>query len=162
MIIDASFKNDGSQAILTSPAYTKLSDTGCLTFWYHMWGADMGTLNVTMKKGSQSYNIWAISGNQGNQWRKFSKTIDLSGSSTFQIVFTGVVSHSNGDYAEVLGDIAIDDVSVDRSTSCSSINTPSTPRMTTPKTTSSTTIPSTSTVKQTTVTAGKVADSNMN
>ena len=118
MIIDASYKNNGTQARLTSPTYTKLSDTGCLTFWYHMWGADMGTLNVAMKKGGEITYLFTKTGDQGNSWRSASAPLDLSGSSTFQIIFDGVVSHKNGQLAEVLGDIAIDDVSVNRLTSC--------------------------------------------
>lgn len=112
MLIDASYKVDGSKAILSSPTYHKNSDRGSLTFWYYMWGADMGTLNVTLIKPTGTQTIFSLSGNQGNMWKNVTVGLDLSGADTFHVAFTGLVSHSKGSLKEVLGDIAIDDVSV--------------------------------------------------
>ena len=117
MYVEASYKTHDWRGRLKSPQYTKLSDRGCLTFWYHMWGRDIGTLKVSLKTASESV-IWSKTGDQGNQWLKASVPIDLSYSQTFQIYFDGYVAHQLGDYAEVLGDIAIDDVSVDRRDTC--------------------------------------------
>ncbi|XP_067932933.1 MAM and LDL-receptor class A domain-containing protein 1-like [Watersipora subatra] len=118
MLVDASYKSNGTHTSLVSPMYSKLSNMGCLTFWYHMWGADIGQLIVTMKISNQDINLFTKSGDQGNQWRQFSKTLDLSASNTFQIKFTGTIYHPHGDYTDVLGDIGLDDVSVDRERSC--------------------------------------------
>ena len=44
----------------------------CLRFWYHMKGADIGTLNLYIKTGAGSTNeqiVWSLSGNQGNSWK---------------------------------------------------------------------------------------------
>ena len=47
--------------------------TSCLLFYYHMYGATVGTLNVY----SGSINVFNISGNQGNTWMGVKKTIYL-------------------------------------------------------------------------------------
>lgn len=117
MFLESSYKQPDTIARLVSPSYTKLSNSGCLTFWYHMWGQDIATLKVTLKTSSESV-IWTKTGNQGNQWLQASIPIDLSSSQTFQVYFDGSIAHQYGSLAEVKGDIAIDDVSVDRRDSC--------------------------------------------
>lgn len=43
--------------------------TSCVTFWFHMWGATMGELNVYGKQGSDLGPVlWTKQGSQGNQW----------------------------------------------------------------------------------------------
>ena len=44
----------------------------CLRFNYHMWGANMGTLDVSVNGTS----VWSLSGNQGNTWLQ--AQVDLS------------------------------------------------------------------------------------
>ena len=48
-------------------------ELGCLSFYYHMYGAEMGTLNVF----SGNLNVFTESGNQGSIWRKAERTIVL-------------------------------------------------------------------------------------
>ena len=43
----------------------------CLTFYYHMYGATVGTLNVY----SGSIKVFNISGNQSNTWMRVEITI---------------------------------------------------------------------------------------
>ena len=47
------------------------SRTSCITFYYHMYGSGIGTLNI--------YNcgkrLWSMSGNQGNAWKKAQVTV---------------------------------------------------------------------------------------
>ena len=38
----------------------------CLTFWYHMYGSSMGSLNV-LRNDTQ---VWTRSGDQGNSWHR--------------------------------------------------------------------------------------------
>lgn len=38
----------------------------CLTFWYHMYGSGMGSLNV-LRNDTQ---VWTRSGDQGNSWHR--------------------------------------------------------------------------------------------
>jgi len=47
------------------------SQGNCIQFWYHMYGASIGTLNVILKNraGNRTEKVlWSLSGNQGNQW----------------------------------------------------------------------------------------------
>ena len=46
----------------------------CLKFFYHMYGSDMGTLNVF----SGNNTIFTKSGNQGNYWKRVTQTVYLS------------------------------------------------------------------------------------
>jgi hypothetical protein len=43
----------------------------CLTFWYHMYGSDMGTLNVLVDGNP----VWTKTGDQGNSWKMANITI---------------------------------------------------------------------------------------
>lgn len=56
-------------AILSSPCFTI---TGLslpeLSFWYHMWGAAMGSLQVQILDSNRWTTVWQRSGNQGNSW----------------------------------------------------------------------------------------------
>jgi len=41
----------------------------CVKFYYHMYGATMGTLNVYARIGNQLGNpVYSLSGNHGNLW----------------------------------------------------------------------------------------------
>jgi hypothetical protein len=45
----------------------------CVSFWFHMYGSTVGTLNVYAKTGpgnssSAEQKIWSLSGNFGDQW----------------------------------------------------------------------------------------------
>ena len=51
----------------------------CLSFWYHMYGSHIGTLNVLLyQNGSRSAPIWSLSKNQGGFWRPSRVTIKSS------------------------------------------------------------------------------------
>jgi hypothetical protein len=81
-----------------------------LDFWYHMDGADVGTLHVDLDiNGFYVQDIIVpISGNQGANW--VNQQISLSGyPSIVRVVFRADVISKTGTIA---GDIAIDDVNV--------------------------------------------------
>lgn len=46
---------NGDNAILLSPTFAGSTQTRCLNFWYHMYGKDVGTLNIHV-----SLNIYSI------------------------------------------------------------------------------------------------------
>ncbi|MBN1296592.1 hypothetical protein JXA80_07405 [bacterium] len=77
-----------------------------LSFWYHMYGATMGTLDVemTLDGGGSWTNIWSLSGDQGDLW--YGAVINLSAyaGSTIGIRFIGIRGTS------FTGDMAIDDI----------------------------------------------------
>ena len=52
-----------------------LAGSKCLTFWYHMYGSDIGQLSVVVQSiggvgGTREHLKWRLSGNQGNIWSK--------------------------------------------------------------------------------------------
>lgn len=86
---------NGKHAILESECFIpgSLNGSGChLSFFYHMWGAGMGTMMLEASKngGINWQTIWSISGNQGSNWQQ--ANIDLSSfiSDTIIIRLTGI------------------------------------------------------------------------
>ena len=78
MYIEASYPQyPGQKARLISDKIAKNPGGVCLNFWYHAYGASIGTLNVyTRIRDKLSANpVWTISSNQGNQWRTSSVTV---------------------------------------------------------------------------------------
>lgn len=48
----------------------------CLTFWYHMYGAYVNTLNVYVQDGPRKKTlVWTKADTQGNVWRKAQRTL---------------------------------------------------------------------------------------
>lgn len=94
----------GDSARLDSPMY-KPTTGACLTFWYHMRGFGIGTLNVYRnERGQLGSKIFTLSGDEGNEWHVWQSNIQSA--LPYQITFEGIRGTT---YA---GDIAIDDVSV--------------------------------------------------
>ncbi|XP_072036874.1 MAM and LDL-receptor class A domain-containing protein 1-like [Amphiura filiformis] len=91
-----------SPVLMTTTKYPR-----CLTFWYHMYGANIATLNVYIVNGTDSntHNIlWSMSGNRGHKWR--AAEVHLDSAVDFQVVFEAM----QGDGYR--GDIAIDDIKI--------------------------------------------------
>ena len=65
--------SEKAKLVITVPNNGKKS---CLSFFYYMYGATVGTLNVF----SGSIKIFNKSGNQGNNWMGVDRTIYLHGS----------------------------------------------------------------------------------
>ncbi|HKR05777.1 MAG TPA: S8 family serine peptidase [Bacteroidia bacterium] len=79
-----------------------------MTFWYHMFGAAMGSLEVDIySNGTWTNNVIpAISGNQGNQW--LLGTVDLTAyiGEMINVRFVGVTG------ADFSSDLALDDINI--------------------------------------------------
>lgn len=105
MYIEASSpRSKGHKAWLKSKTYTPTLGR-CLSFWYHMYGSHIGTLNVLIyTNGSRSAPIWSLSGNQGGFWRP--SRVTIKSSVAHSIIFEGRTGIS------YRGDIAIDDVEI--------------------------------------------------
>ncbi|XP_057208724.1 MAM domain-containing glycosylphosphatidylinositol anchor protein 2-like isoform X3 [Triplophysa rosa] len=110
-------RKEGDTARLLSPAFNVAPKNPhgitnppvyCFTFYYHMYGKHIGTLNAFVKQKGQSSSdagpVWSLSGNQGERWRQAKITIHPV--STFQIIFEGIRGPG------IEGDIAMDDVSL--------------------------------------------------
>ncbi|XP_052068045.1 MAM and LDL-receptor class A domain-containing protein 1-like [Mytilus californianus] len=101
--LEGSHVEEGMMSELTSKTISTDGDT-CFTFWYHMYGKDIGTLNVFIESGNIIRRQWSRYGNQGNAWKFAYFTISKSGS--FRIIFEG----TRGDDSK--SDIALDDISL--------------------------------------------------
>ncbi|XP_065051141.1 uncharacterized protein LOC135680862 isoform X2 [Rhopilema esculentum] len=125
----------GDTARLQSVPF-KASEISCLTFYYHMYGRTMGTLNVfTRAAGERSKTLlWTLKGNQGQNWMEAKVSLQDVNLYNFVIVIEGVVDRG------IQSDMAIDDI-VMASDKCSTyppeaaVQLKTTPRPTTVPTT---------------------------
>ncbi|XP_076229735.1 MAM and LDL-receptor class A domain-containing protein 1 isoform X3 [Nomia melanderi] len=108
--IDSSFpRRPGDRARLLSTSFPAPNpDTPmCLHFWFHMFGAGIGSLKLFVRHfrslDAPLREIWALTGNAGNTW--FIAEITIGSLDDFQLVFEASVGNSG------MGDIAIDDIS---------------------------------------------------
>eukprot|EP00057_Strongylocentrotus_purpuratus_P018295 XP_011672769.1 PREDICTED: MAM and LDL-receptor class A domain-containing protein 1-like [Strongylocentrotus purpuratus] len=108
MYMEASSPNmAGMETRLLSPVID-LTTRLCLHFWYHMFGREVGTLNVLTRRESAGPSdigsvLWTRSGQVGDQW--MSGTLVVGEPDSFRLVFQGIVYGHEGD-------IAIDDISM--------------------------------------------------
>ncbi|XP_062406258.1 MAM domain-containing glycosylphosphatidylinositol anchor protein 2-like [Sardina pilchardus] len=105
----------GDKARLVSPVFNVAPKTPygltnpptyCFSFFYHMYGKHIGTLNAFLKQKGQSASaespVWTLTGNQGDRWRQ--AKVSVHPTASFQVAFEGVRGPG------IEGDIAIDDV----------------------------------------------------
>ncbi|GAB1867983.1 MAM domain-containing glycosylphosphatidylinositol anchor protein 1 [Camponotus japonicus] len=113
LYIEASGRLVNDTARIISPLYnSSLTESGCFSFWYHMYGATIGSLNIYFKQeDSASRLMFTKSGNQGNQW--FHGIFNLPKTNiSFQLVIEGVRGSS------YVSDIAIDDIAILQGDEC--------------------------------------------
>ncbi|KAL4613096.1 MAM domain-containing glycosylphosphatidylinositol anchor protein 2 isoform X3 [Arapaima gigas] len=107
---------EGEKARLLSPTfnvapknpYGTTNSAYCFSFYYHMYGKHIGTLNAYLRQKSQTMlesPIWTLSGNQGDRWRQ--AKVNIHPTSSFQMVLEGIRGPG------IEGDIAIDDVTIE-------------------------------------------------
>ena len=81
-------RRPGDKARLYSERFSVTSLRGsCIKFWYHMYGASIGTLNVLIKTGAGNRSediVWTLSGNQQNKWN-FGQAPVTSAKSDYQV-----------------------------------------------------------------------------
>ena len=96
--------SSGDNARLVSPTISGTNRS--LSFYYHMLGSNIGSLNVDVRvNGSWQNAVWSISGSQGNSWNQ--QTVNLSSfSGDIRVRFRAVAA---GGWQ---GDIAIDNISI--------------------------------------------------
>ncbi|XP_066292098.1 MAM and LDL-receptor class A domain-containing protein 1-like isoform X1 [Branchiostoma lanceolatum] len=106
MYTDARFGFPNSNASLSLPII-RSDGQHCLRWFYHMYGSDMGTLNVYVSQPRYpDMLVWTRSGNQGNQWMPVTTSV-LANASVFQVRFEGVRGSS------YRSDMAIDDIDIE-------------------------------------------------
>lgn len=108
MYVESSSPNYPSKEFLfQSPEFDLGSTPREIMFDYHMYGSNMGTLELQISTDETNWtNLWSLSGDQGNQWS--SATISLA-SYTNQNVFFRFRGVTGSSYR---GDMAIDKVTV--------------------------------------------------
>ena len=106
MFVEAS-QGTNDRAIIKSPCFDLPTGQNLqLSFDYHMFGANMGSLALTINDGTGWTTLWSASGSQGNAWQ--TQQVDLSAyqGSTVSFRFDGTTG--NG----VESDMAVDNVSI--------------------------------------------------
>ncbi|XP_055359914.1 MAM and LDL-receptor class A domain-containing protein 2 isoform X2 [Betta splendens] len=96
----------GNMALLKSSLLPPAGEKGyCLRFWYHMFGATVGSLRTFLLSVDpfEKTLVWQKSGNQGDEWLLVQSHV------TLQRVHQVIVEATVGGDA---GDIAIDDISL--------------------------------------------------
>ncbi len=93
------------RAVIGSPCFDIPVDENLqLTFDYHMNGATMGTLNVTINDGSGWTTLWTRSGSQGTDWNAASIDLSAYSGSFVKLRFDATTGNGN------TSDMAIDNV----------------------------------------------------
>ncbi|XP_068566038.1 MAM and LDL-receptor class A domain-containing protein 1 isoform X1 [Cebidichthys violaceus] len=87
---------------LQTPVISSTGHQCTLVFWYHMSGFTVGSLQVLLKYGNVTQELWSQTGTQGNKWRRGEVFLGLS--NNFQVVFRAKRGIS------YMGDVVIDDV----------------------------------------------------
>ncbi|XP_046856288.1 uncharacterized protein LOC124449412 [Xenia sp. Carnegie-2017] len=81
-------QKQGDKAWLVSRSF--FNSRKCLTFYYHMYGNNIGSLNVYRKIYGNKYKFWSKSGNQGNSWFKAQVNVVNSLKYSYEIIIEGV------------------------------------------------------------------------
>eukprot|EP00057_Strongylocentrotus_purpuratus_P018000 XP_011672474.1 PREDICTED: MAM and LDL-receptor class A domain-containing protein 1 [Strongylocentrotus purpuratus] len=109
MVMDASTDgyNEGDSARLISQVYSSNGPECRFRLWYHMFGSNMGTLNVFMRTSIGGYmtTLFTKTGHSNDYWELADVDLPASGSPNFQVVIEAI--RGDGPY----GDIGIDDTS---------------------------------------------------
>ncbi|XP_076017204.1 MAM and LDL-receptor class A domain-containing protein 1 [Genypterus blacodes] len=103
MCADSSKGGYGHTTDLQTPAISSTGPQCTLVFWYYMSGFTVGSLQVLVKYGNITHEVWSQSGNQGNKWRRGEVFLGLL--NNLQVVFRAKRGIS------YMGDVVIDDVS---------------------------------------------------
>ncbi len=113
---EASNGYSGDQTILTSPCIdvSNLHDTALVSFWYHMYGADINTLNVEyLNNNGEWVPLGSITGQQqtssNDNWRMWIGYVPVNDFHKIRFVAMRGSSYE--------GDIAIDDINISQAAS---------------------------------------------
>ncbi|KAM4687798.1 MAM and LDL-receptor class A domain-containing protein 1 [Discoglossus pictus] len=100
---DSSNGEYGHTAHIMTPVISLTGPKCKLVFWSYMNGATIGTLQVLIKSGNTTYELWSQSGKQGPEWKR--SEVFLGTLSFFQIILRAKRGVS------YMGDVTVDDIS---------------------------------------------------
>ncbi|XP_051910036.1 MAM and LDL-receptor class A domain-containing protein 1 isoform X1 [Hippocampus zosterae] len=103
MCADSSNGGYGHITDIQTPLIASTGPHCILVFWYHMGGFTVGSLQLLLRRGNITHEVWSQTGNQGNKWRRGEVFLGLS--NDIQVVFRAKRGIS------YMGDMVIDDVS---------------------------------------------------
>ncbi|KAM7316659.1 hypothetical protein ACRRTK_024390 [Alexandromys fortis] len=98
----------GQGALLLTRPQVPLAPKECLSFWYHLYGPQIGTLRLAMRKdGEEDTLLWSRLGTHGNRWHQAWVTLhhQLEARTQYQLLFEGLRDGYHGTMA--LDDIAV-------------------------------------------------------
>ncbi|KAH0506885.1 Apical endosomal glycoprotein [Microtus ochrogaster] len=98
----------GQGALLLTRPQVPLAPKECLSFWYHLYGPQIGTLRLAMRKdGEEDTLLWSRLGTHGNRWHQAWVTLhhQLEARTKYQLLFEGLRDGYHGTMA--LDDIAV-------------------------------------------------------
>ncbi|XP_031666604.1 MAM and LDL-receptor class A domain-containing protein 2 [Oncorhynchus kisutch] len=110
LYVDSSVGQWGDRSMLVSEILQADSRGYCLTFWFHMYGPHIGTLNLYRNDRKQHASggaadvLWTESGSQGDVWLEDSVYVDYT--QPFWFVFMYWRGRAPG------GDVALDDITI--------------------------------------------------
>uniref|UniRef100_A0A669QU01 MAM and LDL receptor class A domain containing 1 n=1 Tax=Phasianus colchicus TaxID=9054 RepID=A0A669QU01_PHACC len=99
----------GQKARISSSVLSRMNKKCKIFFYYHMYGAHVGSLIVYQMTMSKREKILLIlTGNQGNFWQNKALNLVGDGKEDFQVIFEGIVG------TDLKGGIALDDITLSR------------------------------------------------
>ncbi|XP_015708985.1 MAM and LDL-receptor class A domain-containing protein 1 isoform X1 [Coturnix japonica] len=102
LFADSSNGEYGQIADIATPAISFTGPHCKITFWNHMNGSTVGSLEVLCKTGNKTSTLWTQSGSQGPKWNRAEVFLGIR--SDFQIIFRAKCGVS------YMGDVAVDDI----------------------------------------------------
>ena len=91
-IESSSPQKPGDRARLISPTYPAAKEYQCLQFYYHQYGADIGSLNVFKRDIGGSLtpsSIFTSIGNRFDEWHV--AEVNFVASKPYSIIFEGII-----------------------------------------------------------------------
>ncbi|XP_076793678.1 apical endosomal glycoprotein isoform X2 [Arvicanthis niloticus] len=98
----------GQGALLLTRPQVPVVPKECLSFWYHLYGPQIGTLCLAMRRdGEEDILLWSQSGTHGNRWHQAWVTLhhQPEASTKYQLLFEGLRDGYHGTMA--LDDMAV-------------------------------------------------------
>ncbi|XP_026792984.3 MAM and LDL-receptor class A domain-containing protein 1 [Pangasianodon hypophthalmus] len=99
---DSSNGGYGHVSDLITPPITATGPQCTMEFWYYMSGFTVGTLQVLIKSGNVTHEVWSETGNQGSHWMRGKIFIGIR--HNFQVILRSKRGVS------YMGDVVVDDV----------------------------------------------------
>lgn len=66
LYIEVTSRKNGEVARISSPPIKTFGES-CVRFWSHMWGSNIGKLDVLISSNTSEI-LWSKSGTQGDEW----------------------------------------------------------------------------------------------